>query len=43
MAYDRGGPVIQGTEVRAGPMTRVRGGPGGGVIGGTPPDPTWDW
>ena len=40
---DRVGPIVQGAAARADPMPGVCSRPGGGVICGTPSDPTWDW
>ena len=38
---DQGGNIIQGTAYITCPVPVVCDGPGGGVIGGAPPDPAW--
>ena len=38
---DGGGSFVHGLKARAGSMARLSCGPGGKVIGITPPDPEW--
>ena len=41
--FDRGGALVKGVTEKVGPMPVVCGGTGSEVIGGAPPDPSWDW
>ena len=41
--FDRGGAIVKGVTEKVGPMPGVCGGTGSEVIGGAPPDPSWDW
>ena len=39
---DKAGPIVQEASERVGKIPRVRGGPGGGSIGGKPKEPESD-